>query len=387
MRIDAPWLTNPGTQAVMAALSRGGHRAYFVGGCVRNAVLGRPASDIDIATDARPEVVTILAEDAGLAVVPTGIDHGTVTVLSSGPHEVTTFRRDVSTDGRRATVAFSDQLPEDAARRDFTMNALYADAQGRVIDPLGGLADTRAGYVRFIGDPTARIAEDALRVLRFFRFMAVYGDPKLGADTEGLAACAAAVGALSGLSRERVGAEVRKLLDANDPTPAVAAAASAGALTAVLPGADPRALGPLVHLEQGADVAPAWLRRLAVLGDADWGDALRLSRAEARALTDLRVCIAAGWAEAAAAQIFGADVARDAALIRAASLGQEVPDGWQAEIARGALAQFPLTAQDLIGRYGEGPALGQALRSLKAQWVESDFALDRADLLAIDSQG
>ena len=171
-RIKEAWVNDPDTQKVCAALTDGGAQALFVGGCVRNALLGVPVSDIDIATDARPERVVQLAEKAGIKAVPTGIDHGTVTLVSGGvPHEVTTFRRDVETDGRRAKIAYSDRVEEDAARRDFTMNALYARPDGTVLDPLGGLPDLRARRVRFIGRAEDRIREDYLRSLRFFRFL------------------------------------------------------------------------------------------------------------------------------------------------------------------------------------------------------------------------
>jgi poly(A) polymerase len=185
MRITGDWLAQPGTQALCGALEAAGYRALFVGGCVRNALLGVSVADVDIATDARPETVTRLAEAAGLRVVPTGIEHGTVTVIAGGvPHEVTTFRRDVETDGRRAVVAFAQDVAEDAARRDFTMNALYADLRGNVIDPLSGLPDLVARRLRFVGDAHQRIREDYLRILRFFRFHAHYGDPDQGMDAE-----------------------------------------------------------------------------------------------------------------------------------------------------------------------------------------------------------
>ncbi|MDH3263709.1 MAG: CCA tRNA nucleotidyltransferase, partial [Paracoccaceae bacterium] len=169
MRIDADWLHAPGPRAVMAMLRDAGHQALFVGGTVRNALLGHPPGDIDIATDAVPERVMELAEAAGLRPVPTGLDHGTITVVVAHHEgiEVTTFRRDVETDGRRAVVAFSTHVEDDAARRDFTMNALYASAEGEVIDPLGGLPDLRARRVRFVGNAAERIREDYLRILRF----------------------------------------------------------------------------------------------------------------------------------------------------------------------------------------------------------------------------
>jgi len=229
-----------------------------------------------------------LAEAAGLKPVPTGIDHGTVTVVSDGkPHEVTTFREDVDTFGRHAEVAFGSDLQADARRRDFTMNALYAQPDGTVIDPLGGMDDLAARRVRFIGDAAARIAEDYLRILRFFRFHAHYGDPASGLDADALAACAANLDGLDGLSRERVGAEMRKLLSAPDPAPAAAAMQAAGVLAIVLPGADTRALAPLVHLEDRTTTPPDAIRRLAALGGADVAERLRLSRAEAKRLARL----------------------------------------------------------------------------------------------------
>lgn len=371
-RISGAWLARPETQAVFAALEDRGHRILAVGGCVRNALMGLPVADVDMATDAAPEATIAAAQAAGLRAVPTGIDHGTITVVSGGiGHEVTTFRRDEETDGRHARVAFSTDLAEDAARRDFTMNALYATGEGEVIDPLGGLPDLRAGRVRFVGDAEARIREDYLRILRFFRFFARYGTD--GPDPEGLAACAALAGGLSTLSRERVTMELRRLLAAPDPAPAVASMAAAGVLAQVLPGADPRALAPLVHLE-GA-LPPDWLRRLAVLGGETEG--LRLTREEARRLRLLRE---AEGLPGALGYHHGAAAARDIGLVRSASLGAPLPQGWLEEAARGEAADFPVRAVDLAPL--TGPALGQRLAELRDRWIASGFTLDRRNLLA-----
>jgi len=379
MILAGNWLTHPGTQGLCKALELAEYRALFVGGCVRNAILGVPVADIDFATDATPDVVTQIAESAGFKVVPTGIDHGTVTVVAKGlPHEVTTFRRDVETDGRRAVVAFSTLIDEDAARRDLTMNALYADASGKVIDPLGGLADTLARRVRFVGDPETRIREDYLRILRFFRFHAAYGDPEGGLDAEGLAACAALSDGLTAVSPERIGAEMRKLLAARDPAPAVGAMAAAGVLARILPGADPRALAPLVHLEAGRP--PVWLRRLVVLGGKSVAETLRLSRVEARSLAALQDAIGGMDAPAALGWKLGADLGRDAMLARAAILEQPLPEAWEAETARGADARFPVAAADLMpGLSGE--ALGARLKALEAKWLASGLRPDREALL------
>ena len=380
MKVSGDWVNHAGTQALCAALAAAGYRALFVGGCVRNALLGVPVADIDIATDALPEIVSDIAEKAGFRVIPTGIEHGTVTVLAQGElHEVTTFRRDIETDGRRAVVAFSTAVEEDAARRDFTMNALYAAADGTVLDPLGGLPDLLARRVRFVGEAEARIREDYLRILRFFRFHAVYGDPEAGIDADGLAACAANADGLDGLSRERIGAELRKLLSARDPAPTVATMAQAGILARVLPGSDARALAPLVHLE--AALPPRWQRRLAVLGGENPSEVLRLSRTESGSNKAVRAEIGTTLTAAALGWKLGLDNAQDVILCRAALLEMPLPAHWQRDIARGAASVFPVTAADLMPAL-QGAALGGRLREIEVRWLASDLALDKAALLA-----
>ncbi|MCB2124309.1 MAG: CCA tRNA nucleotidyltransferase [Rhodobacteraceae bacterium] len=380
MRITDAWLKDEGLQQVLHLLTDAGHLAFLVGGCVRNALLGKSVADIDIATDAVPDRVTDVARAAGLKVVPTGVEHGTVTVVVQGvPHEVTTFRRDVETFGRHATVAFSTCVEEDAARRDFTMNALYADAAGRIVDPIGGLPDLMARRVRFVGDADARIREDYLRILRFFRFHAWYGDAEAGMDEAALAACGANSAGLDTLSRERIGHEMRRLLAAPDPAPALAAMRATGVLARVLPGADPTALGPLVHLEP--PYAPEWIRRLAVLGGSEAEDRLRLSRAEGRRLATLLECLGEGASPAEIAYRHGAEAARDTVLLRSASLGTALPTGWEEAVAEGAAARFPLRAADLMPGLS-GAALGERLKVLEDRWIASGFRLSREQLLA-----
>ncbi len=376
MRLTADWLADPATQAVMAALAP----ALAVGGAVRDTLMGRAVGDVDLATPHPPDIVMARGQAAGLRIVPTGLAHGTITVVAATrSFEVTTFRRDVATDGRHAVVAFGADLAADAARRDFTVNALYAEADGTVLDPLGGLPDLAARRVRFIGDPAARIAEDGLRILRFFRFHAWIADPLGGIDADGLAACAAAAERIDRLSRERVGAEMRRLLAAPDPGPALGAMAAAGILARVLPGATATRIGPLVAVETAAGIAPHWPRRLAVLGGEGHEAALRLSSAETGAL---RAIAAADGTPAARAAVAGGDAARDALLIAAAD-GVPLPPDWTAEIARGAAATLPLTAQDLMPPLSPGPALGAALARARAAWLEGDLRLDRAALRRI----
>lgn len=386
-RLSAPWLEAAPTRRVVAALQDAGLGAWFVGGCVRNALLGEPVADLDIATDAPPDRVVAACEDAGLHVVPTGIDHGTVTVVADGtPFEVTTFRRDVETDGRRATVAFGTDLVGDAHRRDFTMNALYATPEGEIVDPVGGLPDLRARRLRFIGSAEARIREDYLRILRFFRFHAWYADTTQGFDPDALAAIAATIDGLDRLSRERVGAEMMKLLRAPDPAPEVAVMERLGILSHVLPGADATPLAPLVHLEIGAGVPPDAVRRLAALGGDDPAERLRLSNADERRRATIRDAALADMGPAETAYRHGAEAARDAALLRAALTGTPPADETAAAIARGAVARFPVRAADLMPAF-TGPALGTELARLEQAFIASDFTLDREALLSLAGRG
>ena len=380
-RLQADWLTDPAAQAVCAMLEEAGHAAFFVGGCVRNALIGAPVHDLDLSTDARPGEVMDLARAAGHKAVPTGIDHGTVTVVADGrPVEVTTFRRDVATDGRRAKVTFADTIPADAARRDFTMNALYADARGVVHDPLGGLPDLHVRRVRFIGDPAQRIREDYLRILRFFRFHALFGDPDAGLDADGLAACAEHAEGVEGLSRERIGHEMLRLLAAPDPAPAVAAMAQAGVLMRVIIGADASVLPVLVHLEQDAGVEPDPIPRLASLGGEDVAPALRLRKADARRRDRLRAAAFDGPGPAELGYRMGLEEGTAALLLRHAALGQPLESEALQKLMTGAGQVFPVAAADLPQRF-EGAALGAALRRLESDWIASGFTLTRADLL------
>lgn len=372
MIVSGEWLTRAGP--VLRGLTAAGYRAFAVGGAVRNAVLGLPVADVDIATDATPEQVTSVADSMGLRVIPTGIAHGTVTVMGL---EVTTFRRDVETDGRHAVVAFSSDIHQDAARRDFTMNALYADANGLVIDPLGGMDDLLARRLRFVGDAGQRIAEDYLRILRYFRFHAIYSDQGFDANT--LAAISESLAGLETLSRERIGAEMRKLLAAPDPAPCINTMAQIGVLPAVLLGADPRFLAPLVHIS--ADMPPSWLARLAVLGGEDVQAALRLSKAEMDAYQTLRAEIGTVTRPAGLGWQFGQAMATDVIHLRAAIFETALPPDWRADIERGVAADFPISAADLMPALS-GPALGQKLRDLQNRWLQSDLTLGRDALLS-----
>ncbi len=378
--ISQDWVSEPGVQQIFDLLGAERHAAYFVGGCVRNALLELPVIDIDIATAALPPDVIRLCTGRGLRALPTGIDHGTITVIANGrTYEITTFRKDVETDGRRAVVRFSTDIADDARRRDFTINALYADRHGSVFDPLGGMEDLAACRVRFIDNPSERIKEDYLRILRYFRIHSLYGDADAGMDGSALAAISENLVGLETLSAERIGAEFKKLLSSIDPGPAVAAMAATGVLAHVLPGADHAALAPLVHLEAARSPDP--IRRLAALGGPDPTDRLRLSKSDVKRWKVLRDMIAGTEPVTAMAYRHGAELAVSGALVRAAVLGQSPPDGIDAAAASGAARVFPLSAGDLMPALS-GAALGAALKALEARWISSDFQLTKLQLLA-----
>jgi poly(A) polymerase len=382
MKITADWLlSGPATQ-VSKVLTDAGHQAWFVGGAVRNAIIGAEATDVDIATDALPEIVSDLAQRAGFRAIPTGIEHGTVTILAgTEKFEITTFRNDVKTDGRHAKVTFSTTLTEDAQRRDFTMNALFAAPDGTVTDPVGGLPDLLSGHVRFIGDPHQRIREDYLRILRFFRFTAWFGSPENGIDADGLAACAENLDGLDLLSRERIGAEMRKLLAAPDPAPALAAMSASGALLRLLPGAAAHLIAVLVHVEQAASLPPDWVRRLAALGGQDAETTLRLSNAETTRLTNLCDALSAPDTPGTLGYRLGPTDALGVLALRAALMTREIDPADSAAALHGAAQTFPVRAADLMPAL-KGPALGARLKDLEARWIASGFTLTKDALLA-----
>ena len=396
---EAAWLNGGEVKDLLARLNRDGEEARAVGGAVRNELLHLAVSDVDIATTAVPEEVVRRVEAAGWKAVPTGIEHGTITVVIAGkPFEVTTLRQDVETYGRKAKVMFGRDWTADAQRRDFTVNALSASADGTVYDYVGGLADIAARRVRFIGDPGQRIAEDYLRILRFFRFHAWYGE---GApDKAGLHACIAARAGLDTLSRERVRMELLKLLLAPHAAPVLAVMAEAGLLGRVLGGVPLLAsYENTAKAEAAMAIAPDAVRRLGALGmlveeDAErLAERLRLSKAEAERLGALncwwRVSHAASE-QAGRALLYrlGPQSFVDRVLIAWSRSMQGAADhAWQAlaDLPRHWTAPvLPLKAADLMNRgVAAGPALGAALRHAEELWIEADFPADRAALDAL----
>lgn len=403
----AKWLDNPDLQTLLKALSADGEEARIAGGAVRNTLLGQPVADIDIATTVEPDETVRRAESVGFHTVPTGIKHGTITVIAGGRAiEVTTLRADIETDGRRARVLFGRDWKADAERRDFTINALYATADGTVVDLVGGLADLESRTLRFIGDAEQRIREDFLRILRFYRFFAWYGRGR--PDAEGVKASARLKEGLDQLSAERVWSELRKLLGAPDPSRALLWARQAGVLSRILPESEKwgiDSIHALVRAEQDLGWTPDRLLRLAAIVPPDaermqaLADRLKLSSAERQRLVK--------WAAATTPkpdategqlgkEIFRGDRQAIVDRLRLALAGARA----RAVEDNGALVQaggysrllghaeqwkapaFPLKGADLlIAGAQAGPAVGKLFRTLQDEWVDAGFAMDRSALL------
>jgi poly(A) polymerase len=368
-RLEAPWMHREDLAGLVAALGR--DNARHVGGSVRDTLIGLPVKDIDMATVLRPEAVIERLTAAGIRSVPTGIEHGTVTaVLPGGPVEITTLRHDLATDGRRATVAFADDWREDAARRDFTINALYADPlTGEIFDWFGGRADLDARRVRFIGDARQRIREDHLRVLRYFRFQARFGS--VPADEEAESACAELAATLKGLSRERVGMETMNLLGLPDPAPTVRRMAELGVLAVILPEADAEGLTALTAAEAAQGHKPDAIRRLAALLPAQpplaehVASRFRLSSAQKKRLA----LAAARSGEPGDARALAYRLGREQALDRLliADADTSALEGWD-------IPQLPLKGGQIVARgVGAGPDVARVLRRVEDAWIAEGF--------------
>lgn len=386
------WMTAPETQAVMEVLNRDGDMARFVGGCVRSAVLEMPIADIDIATRYTPDEVMTRLKEAEIRVVPTGLDHGTVTAVVNHEHfEITTLRLDVETDGRRAVVAFTEDWREDAARRDFTVNAMFLRPDGSLDDPFGGHGDALAGRVRFVGDPVTRIREDVLRILRFFRFHAHYG--KGETDPAGLRACHDHAALIEGLSGERIRVEFLKLLSAPAPSAVLDVMDAAGVLPVFLPGPyDPDALSRVTAFD--GQVPDPVLRLAAFAPERDGhpfraSERMRFSNAEAARFHALSRTQLQPVPEPPAArqEIYrhGNALFEDLVRLNAArnQFGNDDAENLLALSRNWPKPALPVRGVDLVEMgLAAGPAVGDALRQLEIWWIGEDFAPDRCACLA-----
>ena len=397
MRLDparTPWMTAKPLTKVMAAL---GGEARFVGGAVRNTLMGLDVKDVDIATPLTPDVVTRRLEAAGIKAVPTGIEHGTITAVADGqPYEVTTLRRDVETDGRRAVVAFATDWKEDAGRRDFTMNALYASADGEIFDYHNGIADLKEGRVRFIGDAVARIREDYLRILRLFRFHAWYGKGEI--DSVALKAAAAEKSGLAKLSGERIAQEMLRLLEAENPLPVLRVMAASGILAEIFPGTlDITRLDRLCAIDAANFFAPDPVLRLAALlgndekAAAALADRFKLSnkdRARIEDLTGAKEKIVSYLTPREVRKFvyrLGSERFRDRLFLRWAGdpkVSSAIQWRTLLEVAKTwPRPAFPLTGRDvMLAGVPEGPLVGQVLNEVEEWWIDADFTDDEFSL-------
>ncbi|QIG46521.1 CCA tRNA nucleotidyltransferase [Nordella sp. HKS 07] len=387
------WLNDPALRRIFAALAAAGGESRVAGGAVRNALLREPVNDIDIATTLPPERIIVAGEKARLGVHPTGIAHGTVTLVSGGkPFEVTTLRIDVETYGRKARVAFTDDWEADARRRDFTMNALYCSVDGGIYDPVQGYKDILGGKVRFVGEPAARIKEDYLRILRFFRFHARYG--RGAPDRKGLAACITYKAKLKQLSSERIRQELFKLLEAKRASDTVKLMAARNVLKVLFaPAADLMPIVRMAKIDAAQGLAPDALLRLALIAKAPHSlrERLRLTNAEMKRLEVIGSHVTPHPSlrdkeRRAVLYRVGAEAWRDMVRLAWAQSKQRLGDkAWRELLAfadQWTIPRFPLSGQDLLAcGFKSGPELGQELIRLEDWWIASDFTESKVALL------
>ena len=397
-KIDQPWLQKPSLQTLLSLLQEGGEEARVNGGAVRNAIMGMPVNDVDVSTTLVPRDVMLRAKAAGYKVVPTGIEHGTVTVVIDGDaFEVTTLRNDLETDGRHAKVLYGRDWEVDARRRDLTMNALYCDADGKVYDPLGGMPDVLSKTVRFIDDAETRIREDYLRILRFFRFFAWYG--QFRPDAEGLKACARLKEELASLSVERIWMELSKLFAAPDPSRAILWMRQTGVLTAVLPESEKWGIDnmqPLMRMEQENNWAPDSLLRMMSILPPD-PDKMKSLAARLKLPNKVRDRLV-GWAETPKPDadwkqpefeqwLYRQNIQGVEDTLRLSSIVTDAPAKkflrqlkWLKRYVRPV---FPIKGQDLLNQGVQaGPQVSEIMTKLENDWVESGFKPSREELLA-----
>lgn len=399
MQLKADWLTSVQVQTLVRVFQDVDEEIRFVGGCVRDSVLGRKVRDIDAATPILPEHTLSLLENANIQAIPTGLAHGTVTaVIDHLPIEITTLRKDMACDGRHAEVVYTDVWQDDAARRDFTMNALYATPEGEVIDFFNGIDDARAGKVQFIGNPDQRIKEDYLRILRLFRFFAHYGKEPL--DDSALTSCSLHAKQLHRLSGERIGQEMRKLLAATEPFHALLAMQGTHVLSQLIPHPITiQTVSSLAEIEKNILHSPNWmvrlaglLRRVPVPVLTEVRDYWRLSNEETDILRILlqEPFVDISWDKPTLhywQRRLGTHIIYDKVLIAwAEDARTDVSATYKAmleEISSWEIPVFPVTGADLIARgYTPGKALGAALKSLEKKWEENGYVMDKEALLA-----
>lgn len=379
---ETKWLRNPSAQKLSKLYKNFGYQVLFVGGCVRNTILKKPVTDIDLATDAQPEEIIKIAKENNIRFVPTGLVHGTITLIIDNTHyQITTFRTDFDHDGRYAKVEFTESLLLDASRRDLTINALYCNHVGEVIDPLNGLDDIKKQKIKFIGNPNERIKEDNLRILRFFRFQAIYGNKNLEIDSIALEACHNHKSKLAALSKERITSELRKILSAPNPLEVIIKMNETGVLNELFQKVSIDSLGAYLKTEEKFKININWLGRLLSLQVTQEEERLKLTRCEFKFLKQTKSAIENQIHVLEFSYYNGVENGKIYAILQNFRHNIILSKNLLNQINSLATKKFPITAKDLMPEIN-GKKLGEALRSLEDRWIKSNFTLSKKELLA-----
>ena len=379
---ETKWLRNPSAQKLSKLYKSFGYQVLFVGGCVRNTILKMPVTDIDLATDAQPEEIIKIAKENNIRFVPTGLAHGTITlIIDNKNYQITTFRTDFDHDGRYAKVEFTESLLLDASRRDLTINALYCNHVGEVIDPLNGLDDIKKQKIKFIGNPNERIKEDNLRILRFFRFQAIYGNKNLEIDSIALEACHNHKSKLAALSKERITSELRKILSAPNPLEVMIKMNETGVLNELFQNVSIDSLEAYLKTEEKFKININWLGRLLSLQVTQEEESLKLTRCEFKFLKQTKSAIENQIHVLEFSYYNGVENGKIYSILQNFRHNIILSKNLLNQINSLATKKFPITAKDLMPEI-RGKKLGEALRSLEDQWIKSNFTLSKKDLLA-----
>lgn len=379
---ETKWLRNPSAQKLSKLYKSFGYQVLFVGGCVRNTILKMPVTDIDLATDAQPEEIIKIAKENNIRFVPTGLAHGTITlIIDNKNYQITTFRTDFDHDGRYAKVEFTESLLLDASRRDLTINALYCNHVGEVIDPLNGLDDIKKQKIKFIGNPNERIKEDNLRILRFFRFQAIYGNKNLEIDSIALEACHNHKSKLAALSKERITSELRKILSAPNPLEVIIKMNETGVLNELFQKVSIDSLEAYLKTEEKFKININWLGRLLSLQVTQEEESLKLTRCEFKFLKQTKSAIENQIHVLEFSYYNGVENGKIYSILQNFRHNIILSKNLLNQINSLATKKFPITAKDLMPEI-RGKKLGEALRSLEDRWIKSNFTLSKKELLA-----
>ena len=381
-KLENNWLNQASAQCLSKAFKNYGHQALFVGGCVRNSILKVPVTDIDMATDALPETIIKISKENNFKFILTGLTHGTITIIIDKiAYQITTFRSDITNDGRHAKVEFTTSLLLDASRRDLTINALYCDSYGKVIDPLNVLEDLNNRIIKFIGDPNKRIAEDYLRILRFFRFQAIYGNEMLEIDVPALAACREHKSKLAKLSKERITSELRKLFLSNNPTRTIIKMIDTGILNQLFDNCSINSFISYIEAEKKYKIEINWIGRLLSLQGSNIEEVLTLTRRELKMIKYTKKAIEQNVPIFEFSYYNGMEYGIMYLLLQHGMKKTTLNKILINKVSSIVTRKFPVTAKDLMPKL-KGKKLGDELKKLESQWIESDFTLNKNQLLS-----